>query len=250
MHYDYELVLNVNKSKNDNSRSNLGLSVVVPLLNEVAILPDLVENLETLNAEQIIMVDGGSHDGTYEWLQHNWECATQRVISSKAGRAEQMNAGAALATEHMLLFLHADSRLALGAKYEICGSGRPQVHWGRFDIEFDSKDILMRVIAWFMNWRSRLTGISTGDQGIYMHISLYQSVKGFERIPLMEDIVICNALGKIMPPHSSTMGMQTSARRWQENGVISTVLKMWWLRLRFYFGVPVEKLHKSYRDVR
>lgn len=241
---------------NDNARNEsqpsfeLGLSVIVPVLNEREVLSQLVTTLDELDAEQVIVVDGGSDDGTCQWLEEHWKSDSKLLIRSKPGRARQMNAGAELATQDMLLFLHADSRLPSGAKQEICSGGASRIHWGRFDIEFDTQQLVMRVIANFINWRSRLSRVSTGDQGLFVHQSLFKGVGGFDPIPLMEDVVISAKLRKLIWPHCSHLKVVTSARRWQQEGVTKTVLKMWWLRLAFYFGVAPDDLAAKYKNVR
>ncbi|MFT5572405.1 MAG: rSAM/selenodomain-associated transferase 2 [Cryomorphaceae bacterium] len=241
---------NVNNSLSHQTSHALGLSVIVPILNEIEVVSDLVSNLRSLNAEQIIFVDGGSKDGTCEWLMENCKSEDTLLIQSKPGRALQMNAGAALASHEMLLFVHADTRLPLEAKTEICRVDRARIHWGRFDVCFDSNSTAMRVIAEFMNWRSRLTRVATGDHGIYMHRSLFDGVDGFDQIELMEDVAMTKKLRRILWPHCSKKCVTTSARRWQKNGVVKTVLQMWLLRLGYFVGISPKSLSKMYRNVR
>lgn len=222
--------------------SELGVSIIVPLLNESAVAQALSKHLNSLNAEQIIIVDGGSDDNTVELLKQGGF----QVISSAAGRAKQMNAGAKYATEPLLLFLHADTRLPNNYKAELAKSDV----WGRFDVRFDRPSIPMNVIAFFMNWRSRLSGVATGDQAIFVDASVFQSLDGFPDISLMEDVALCKRLRQLHAPFNSKETVITSARRWVQNGIVKTVLTMWWYRLAFYFGISPTILNKSYDDVR
>lgn len=231
-----------------------GLSVIVPLLNERSTLAKFKVELDALGADQIILVDGGSDDGTVQWLQQNWCGDSVSLVQSAAGRATQMNAGAACAKFSMLLFLHADTRLPYDAKQEICGvetsNARQSTHWGRFDVRFDSSSRAMRVIAWFINLRSRLTHVATGDQAIFVHADLFARVGEYPAIALMEDVAITKKLRKIAPPYCSRSRVTTSARRWEKHGVVTTVVKMWWFRLAFALGISADRLAKSYSNSR
>ena len=241
---------NVNNNSKQQVSHALGLSIIVPIFNEIEVVSELVSNLQSLNAEQIILVDGGSTDGTCEWLMENCKSEDSLLIQSKSGRALQMNAGAALASQEMLLFVHADTRLPAEAKTEICRVDGARIHWGRFDVCFDSNSTAMRVISGFMNWRSRLSRVATGDQGIYMHRSLFDGVDGFDQIDLMEDVAMTKKLRRILWPHCSNMCVTTSARRWQKNGVLKTVLQMWLLRLGYFVGTSPSVLAKMYKNIR
>ena len=222
--------------------SELGVSIIVPLLNESAVAQELIEHLNSLDAEQIVIVDGGSDDNTVELLQQGGF----HVISSDAGRAKQMNAGAKIATQALLLFLHADSRLPNDYKTELL-----KTHvWGRFDVRFEPSSRAMSVIAFFMNWRSRLSGVATGDQAIFIDATVFHSLGGFPIMPLMEDVAFCKRLRHLHAPFSSKSKVITSARRWMQNGIINTVLTMWWYRLAFFFGISPTLLKKGYGDVR
>lgn len=229
------------------------LSVIVPLLNERARLPALVSQLGNLNAEQIIFVDGGSLDGSRQWLRQHWEdfALGHCVLESASGRACQMNAGAQTATGDVLLFLHADSQLPPGAKREILMARDRQSLWGRFDIAFDglpATALSMRVIALFINIRSRLTSICTGDQAIFVDRLLFQHIGGYAQIPLMEDVALSKVLKRQCVPHCSRLQVSTSARRWEQYGVVRTVLLMWYLRSAYFCGVSAHRLAARYRQ--
>jgi len=221
-----------------------GVSIIVPLLNESAVVPGLIVHLQELvdAGAEIIIVDGGSHDGTRESL----ETAGFKLFVSEPGRAKQMNAGAAAASQAWLVFLHADTRLPESWANEL----RLADGWGRFDVRFDSSSVAMRLIAVSMNARSRLTGVATGDQAMFISRDVFASIGGFPAVPIMEDVAISKTLRQLQSPYCSRARATTSARRWQNNGVVKTVLKMWWYRLAFFVGVSPTKLAGAYDDSR
>ena len=230
--------------------SNLSLAIIIPVLNEIEQLPSLVAQLNLLKVEQIIIVDGGSKDGSVEWLQKNWVCQNCELISSSPGRAKQMNLGASVASQDVLLFLHADTILPDNVKGLVCLSQSQEPYWGRFDVAFDVASFAMQVIAFFMNWRSSISKVATGDQAIFMHHYLFDLVGGFDDIALMEDVAISKKLRLIANPKCVKNKVITSARRWQKNGVMRTVLKMWCYRFAYAIGVSPERLAKGYRNIR
>ena len=218
------------------------VSIIVPLLNESAVVPALILHLDSLDAEQVVIVDGGSKDNTVELLEQ----AGFQVVVSSAGRATQMNVGAQHATQGLLLFLHADSRLPPNYKAELTKVDA----WGRFDVQFDQPSRAMSVIAFCMNWRSRLTGVATGDQAIFVDSGVFESMQGFPEMPIMEDVALCKRLRHLHAPFCSKAKVVTSARRWQQHGIVKTVLTMWCYRLIFFLGVPPDRIKKGYDDVR
>jgi len=230
-----------------------GLSVIVPVLNEIEALPSLTANLELLCAEQLIVVDGGSTDGSCQWLEENWQSdqsqQTRLILKSSAGRAQQMNLGSEVASHQMLLFLHADTRLPKNAKSLICDSDGEEL-WGRFDVQFDLSNKVMNVIAFGMNLRSRISSVATGDQAIFVHRSLFERVAGYDDLCLMEDVALSKKLRKLSKPLNLTAKVTTSARRWQHNGVINTVLTMWWYRMLFFLSVSPDKFVDKYHNIR
>ena len=232
-----------------------GLSVIVPLLNEYEALPSLVAHLDQIGAEQLIVVDGGSCDGSWQWFLDNWQNAdrppnqSRVLLQCEAGRARQMNLGAAQATQAILLFMHADTRLTAEAKSLICSLPTNEF-WGRFDVRFESRRRGMSLIAFFMNLRSRISGIATGDQAIFVQRPLFDKVAGFDNLSLMEDVAISRKLRRVTKPLCVTEQVITSARRWEQHGLIRTVFKMWWYRLLFFFGVSPDRFINKYRDVR
>ena len=219
-----------------------GVSIIVPLLNEQAVVASLIEQLDGLDAEQVIIVDGGSQDQTCSLV----EAAGYRLLSSQAGRARQMNAGAQQANQSMLLFLHADTKLPKNYKSELAKAAV----WGRFDVQFSSRSKAMKMVAFFINLRSRISGIATGDQAIFIDREVFISIAGFPDFPIMEDVALCKRLRHLHRPFSSRAKVTTSARRWQQHGVASTIVKMWWYRLAYFFGVSPSWLKQGYDDVR
>lgn len=222
------------------------LSIVVPVLNEATILPALLDHLLPLGRQgvEVILVDGGSEDGSAELARS----AGFTVLQAARGRARQMNAGAAKATGDVLLFLHADTRLPAGASMLIeqaLAAGRSV--WGRFDVCIEGKSGWFPVIAWLMNQRSRLTGIATGDQAIFVSRKAFAEVGGFPDQPLMEDVEISIRLKRLSPPACLRARVVTSGRRWETRGVWRTILLMWSLRLRYFLGTSPDVLARAYR---
>jgi rSAM/selenodomain-associated transferase 2 len=219
------------------------LSIVIPTLNEATNIGSCLQALQSYrNRCEIILADGGSDDATIAVA----EPLADKIVCAPRGRARQMNASAAQAQAELLLFLHADTFLpdnALSLMQQGIDAGR---HWGRFDVRLDGEHPLLKVIAVMMNLRSRLTGIATGDQGIFMTRQAFRSVGGFPAIALMEDIAISKRLKKLGKPYCIAQKIVTSARRWERHGVGKTILLMWRLRLSYFFGVHPDRLAQRY----
>lgn len=221
------------------------LSVVVPALNEAAVLPALLHRLQPLRerGHELLLADGGSHDGTPE-LAAPW---VDVLVAAARGRARQQNAGAAQARGACLLFLHADTRLPDGADRLLQQALAAGAHWGRFDVEIDGRPALLRVVAALMNLRSRATGIATGDQAIFVSREAFARVGGFPDQPLMEDIELSRRLKALGPPACLRAKVLTSGRRWEQRGVWRTIVLMWRLRWRYWRGESPEALARAYR---
>jgi rSAM/selenodomain-associated transferase 2 len=222
-------------------------SIIIPTLNEEPSILSCLHALQPLRDRcEIIVVDGGSKDNTRSLAQP----FPDKLVISRKGRASQMNAGAQLAKGAYLIFLHADSLLPANAFDHLVQSlntsrNSPQ-QWGRFDVELSGKHFMLKVIALFMNWRSRITGIATGDQAIFVSKTLFDSVGHYPEIALMEDIALCKKLKKISPPVCLSSKVTSSGRRWEQYGIGKTILLMWSLRLRYFFGTDPQALAVLY----
>jgi rSAM/selenodomain-associated transferase 2 len=222
------------------------LSVIVPLLNEARELPALLEQLSLLvrNGSEVIVVDGGSDDGSADIAER----AGFIVVRTAKGRARQMNAGAARATGDVLLFLHADTKLPDVAEITIArGLADNRQAWGRFDVRISGRHFMLKVVSRLMNLRSRLTGIATGDQAMFVTRSAFDAVGGFPDQPLMEDIELSKRLLALSRPVCIARRVTTSGRRWETRGVWRTILLMWRLRWDYWRGVPAQQLAEAYR---
>ena len=223
------------------------LSIIVPVLNEAASMAAALEALAPLRrrGHEVIVVDGGSADGTPGLARDG----ADRVLAAPRGRASQMNAGARAASGEVLVFLHADTRLPADADRTVAealsGDTDGRV-WGRFDVRIDGVSALLPVVAWSMNLRSRLTGIATGDQAMFVRRETFARVAGFPELALMEDIVMSECLGRMSAPLCLRERVVTSGRRWERRGVLRTIALMWWLRLQFFFGAAPSRLARSY----
>ncbi|MEA2118666.1 TIGR04283 family arsenosugar biosynthesis glycosyltransferase [Halovibrio sp. HP20-50] len=227
------------------------LSIVIPMLNEAAGIKAVLEALQPLRVQrlppraEVIVVDGGSSD-------HSVCLAlplADQVLSSQPGRALQMNLGARRASTPALLFLHADTQLPDDAIEQIT-QALTRHAWGRFAIKLSGRSSWLPVVSWMMNQRSRLTGIATGDQGIFMRASAFKAVGGFPEQPLMEDVEISRRLKKLSSPACLRTKVISSGRRWDEFGAGKTIRLMWRLRYRYWRGVSATQLAKEYRNAR
>lgn len=221
------------------------LSVIIPTLNEGDHIRDTLEALRALRARghEVIVVDGGSRDDTLQAASDG----ADRVLQSPPGRALQMNMGAEPAAGEVLLFLHADSCLPADADRLIDEALACRKTWGRFDIRLSGKHPLFHVIAFFMNLRSRITGVATGDQAIFVRRECFQTVGGFPRIRLMEDVALSKTLRKGYGyPARIAAKVVTSSRHWETRGIVKTIMLMWQLRLAYFLGADPDKLHDRY----
>lgn len=222
----------------------MNISIIIPALNEAANLPLLLSQLAPLRQRgaQLIIADGGSDDGSPELLAElaHW-------LPAPRGRARQMNAGAAQATGEVLWFVHADTQLLADADALITAALAGGQHcWGRFDLRISGRPWLLKVVAQLINWRSRLTGIATGDQALFMRRSTFEQAGGFAPIPLMEDIELSRRLRRIGRPACLRARVTSSGRRWEQHGVWRTIFLMWRLRLAYFFGADPHALARAY----
>lgn len=226
----------------------LKFSVVVPVLDESGIVPDLVAHLSGLGAWETIVVDGGSADGTREQL-NELAPAWMVLLRGNRGRALQMNDGALRAGGDVLLFLHADTRLPGGALSTVAEALRrnPDRRWGRFDVRFDRAGPVLKLVAHAMNLRSAWTSICTGDQALFVYRDEFLAIGGFAPVPLMEDIDLTRRLKRRSRPLRIRQPAVTSSRRWRTHGVFRTIGLMWRLRWLYWRGVPAARLAGRYQ---
>jgi rSAM/selenodomain-associated transferase 2 len=221
------------------------LSIVMPVLDEAARIDATLAALAPLRAlgAELIVVDGGSQDGT----PTRCAGAADLVFVSPRGRARQMNAGAKAASGAALLFLHADTTLAPDA-LALVAAALAQRAWGRFDVRIAGRSRWLPLVAASMNARSRLSGIATGDQALFMRREAFEAVGGFPDQPLMEDVEICRRLRRRAgAPACLRARVHTSGRRWDERGAWRTIILMWRLRLLYWLGVRADRLAAAYR---
>lgn len=215
-------------------------SIIIPTLNEDQILASCLRPLQPLRGNcEIIIVDAASEQPCVPT-----DLADQIICSGK-GRALQMNIGASHASGDILIFLHADTCLPEHA-LQLIEQHLGGKQWGRFDIQLIGNHALLKVIAWLMNRRSRLTGIATGDQVIFVTRAAFAAVGHYPEIALMEDIALSKMLKKISPPLCLKAKVKSSGRRWENKGLYRTILLMWSLRLRYFFGADPQLLAALY----
>ena len=222
------------------------ISVIVPALDEADTLAHSLGPLQCVRGHcaEVIVVDGGSRDGTRRVASP----LCDRLLDVPRGRARQMNAGAAAARGTVLLFLHADTRLPSGWHELVRDAlGNPGCEWGRFDVRLDGAHPMLRVVERAMNLRSRLSGIATGDQAIFVSRAAFREAGGFPDIALMEDVALSRALRARSRPACLRTAAITSSRRWERHGIARTIVLMWRLRLEYALGSDPERLARLYR---
>lgn len=222
------------------------LAIVMPVLNEAETLPVRLAPLSALSARgvELVVVDGGSSDNTIEVLRS----AGIQAITSPRGRARQMNAGAACTDADALIFLHADTLLPPDADALVLGALSDGRHdWGRFDVRIEGRSAMLHVVAFMMNVRSRLSGIATGDQAIFVKRKAFEAIGGVPDQPLMEDIELSKRLRQVSWPACLRQRVSTSGRRWESRGVWPTITLMWQLRWAYWRGASPDELARRYR---
>ena len=222
--------------------SRISASIIIPVFNES---PELDSTLEQLSQSlqgssdiEVIISDGGSTDNSPEIAKH-YPC---RVINTSAGRASQMNAASTQARGDWLVFLHADSQLPDNWQDQL----RLSNQWGFFPVKLSGEHWPLRIVENLINLRSRVSKVATGDQGLYFRRSFYQELGGYPDIPIMEDVAISKLARQKSAPSIGAYPVMTSSRRWQQNGIIKTVLLMWSLRLAYFLGINPVRLHRIY----
>ena len=229
----------------------LVISIIIPVLNEAQQIQSLLQDLRNLPAvAEIIVVDGGSTDGTADLAR---QFGAVRVLEfGRASRALQMNAGATAAQGEVLLFLHADVRLPVTALADIgVALHAERVAGGCFPFAFpDSVPRTYRVYAWGINLRTRWFQTATGDQAIFVRRAVFEKLGGYQTLPLMEDISLFNALKRLGRVAVLPRPVSVSPRRWQQHGLVRTGLLMYALRFGYWLGVSPVRLKQFFLDVR
>lgn len=245
VHLNENATLQNNAKLNDSTglERRCALSMIVPVLNDEVPLQRLLTSLRGMRNAlwEVIVVDGGSVDHSASIAKRLADVA----ITSAPGRATQMNAGAAIARGELIWFVHADAMLSVTLLSTLT---RVSQHpcWGRCDVRLDHRAGIFRLIERMMNWRSTLTGIATGDQGIFISRDTFIDIGGYASIPLMEDVELSARLRRHMKPLCIRTPILTSSRRWVQHGITRTIFLMWWLRLLYVFGVSPQRLHRIY----
>ena len=221
---------------------SVGVSFVIPVLNEEDAVADLLRDLrQRYPHSQLIVVDGGSRDRTVALALP----LCDQLLLMATGRARQMNLGGQVACMPYVCFLHADSRPGVSASaLEAYLVARPA--WGFCRVRLSSERLPFRIVEWFMNQRSRMTSVATGDQMMFVKKTVFDESGGFDDIPLMEDVAYCKRLRRLQAPLIIEAPVLTSSRRWEEGGVVPTVLRMWLLRLAYFLGVAPATLWRYY----
>lgn len=220
------------------------ISVVIPALNEAGSIAQTLSRLQPLRHRggEVVLVDGGSVDQTVEEATPY----VDQVIRTEPGRALQMGVGAAAASGDQLWFLHADTLVPEDADRLIEASLRRRP-WGRFDVRLSGSHRLLRIVGWMMNRRSCWSGIATGDQGIFLRRTLFEQVGGMPPIPLMEDVAFSRQLLTVARPDCIHTPLVTSSRRWEQHGIVRTIVLMWWLRFAYWIGISPQRISGWYR---
>jgi len=220
------------------------VSIIIPVLNEEGSIKNLLQQLQVYRQQghEIIVVDGGSKDNTCSISSP----LSDKVITSESGRATQMNNGVTQSRHDILWFLHADTSIPNNAVEKI-QLALNKNDWGRFNVKLSGSHIFFRIIEIMMNIRSCAVGIATGDQAIFVKREIFESINGYSNIPLMEDIDLSKRLKNISKPVCLKELLTTSSRRWEENGILSTVFLMWKLRFLYWIGVSADKLVIQYK---
>ena len=221
------------------------ISIIVPALNEADNIVSTLDGQKPFRKDgnEVIVVDGDSKDETVRLARS----MADKIIKSSPGRPQQMNVGAKQASGDVLWFLHADTLVPDNAVQQIQHAlENNKYQWGRFDIRLSGRQLQLRIVESLMNLRSRITGIATGDQGIFVRREVFESIGGFANIPLMEDLEISRRLKKHSRPCCLDTKLITSSRLGEERGILRTILLMWRLRLAYFLGVKPEKLVNHY----
>lgn len=219
------------------------IAAIIPVINEEERLAACIESIRD-QVDLVVVADGGSDDTSIAVAKS----LGAQVVHASKGRAIQMNAGAAHCVEaDLMIFVHADVVLPRGWREAIEACTRAGARWGRFDVRLDSKRRALRLVSAMMNWRSRVTGIATGDQAIFITREAWARLEGWPEVALMEDIRLSSRLVRAgWPPACLRETVTVSARKWERDGVWRTIMLMWCLRALHALGMSTDTLHRLY----
>jgi rSAM/selenodomain-associated transferase 2 len=220
------------------------ISIVIPIINELNCIQTTIEHVKKLAVDEVLFVDGGSTDGTAEFITK----AALPLISSRPGRGHQLRAGATQATGDALLFLHADNWLHPDSIRQLreLGSRQPGF-WGGFKQKIEHPHRTYRWLEWGNQFRAGHLGLVYGDQGLFVSRNYYDKIGGMPDQPIMEDYEISRRLKRIAAPILLPGPHYVSARRWKQYGVLRQTLRNWTLVLRYRWGTSAEQLNANYR---
>jgi rSAM/selenodomain-associated transferase 2 len=225
--------------------SQAKISIIIPVLNEAAILAHMIASLPSANSIEIIVVDGGSQDNTPEIAK---TLGRVKIIQTQPGRATQMNAGALLASGEILLFLHSDTSLPPNfGQWVLQSLSHPQTIAGAFQLQIDGPGVGLRVVEKLVNARSRILGMPYGDQAIFLRRSTFEKIGGYPPLPIMEDFELMRQLQKMGHIDIVPVSAIASARRWQKLGVIKTTLINQLVIVAYFLGIPPHQIATWYR---
>lgn len=224
------------------------LSIVIPTLNEAEALGQTLEHITVTDEfAEIIVVDGGSRDGTVEIARQY----TPHVLTSRSGRGPQQDKGARQSRGSVLLFLHADTQLPTEYQWLIHKAlENPGVIFGAFYLKFHPSSPGPDLIAFMANLRSRFLRLPYGDQALFVRRGGYFQVGGFQDWPIMEDVDLVRRLNRVGAFKLARGYVRTSARRWKTENLIFATLRNWSLMIRYFWGVPPHALARYYSDTR
>ena len=221
------------------------ISIIIPAKNEAKNICKNLNHLQELrnrNICEIILVDGGSTDNTIKVANN----LVDHVLKTRPGRAIQQNIGASIARGNIFLFLHADTYITAKQLLFIKNIKKDKI-WGFFKIKFNNNKVKYKILSFFINLRSKIYSYGTGDQTIYIEKNIFNKIRGFPNLMIMEDIEICSILKKVSSPLIIDSHVITSSRRWDEYGFIRTILKMRILRFLYHIGVKNHILKRFYK---
>jgi rSAM/selenodomain-associated transferase 2 len=222
----------------------MSLSIVIPTLNEAAVLAETLAAIGVDPNIEVLVVDGGSQDDTCSIAQ-SWGT---KLLHSNPGRAQQMNLGAQTAQNDILLFLHGDTLLPLHYYRLIVATiNQPHTIAGAFDLTINAPDVSLRLVEWGVRLRSRLLQLPYGDQGIFLKRETFARIGGYPNLAIMEDYQFINNLKRLGQIAIVPIPVKTHPRRWQKLGILRTTVINQIMILGYHLGIPPEKLRAWYR---